>query len=98
MGKEPGQQHVTVGNFANAVSCRTGPDREARSMQPFELPDFYVPYPARLNPHLPGARAHTIAWAREMTLLDDDPDPGAPRTWADAAPRAVACALPRAVA
>jgi hypothetical protein len=20
-------------------------------MQPYELPDFYVPYPARLNPH-----------------------------------------------
>ena len=50
-------------------------------MQPFELPDFYVPYPARLNPHLPGARAHTMAWAREMKMLDDDRDPGTPDIW-----------------
>ncbi|MBV9061128.1 MAG: germacradienol/geosmin synthase [Pseudonocardiales bacterium] len=47
-------------------------------MQPFELPDFYVPYPARLNPHLDSARTHTKAWAREMGMLDAPPDaPGA---------------------
>jgi germacradienol/geosmin synthase len=39
-------------------------------MQPYELPDFYMPYPARLNPHLDTARAHTKAWAREMGMLD----------------------------
>ncbi|CAG6395744.1 germacradienol/geosmin synthase [Streptomyces cocklensis] len=38
--------------------------------QPFELPQFYVPYPARLNPHLEGARVHTKAWAREMNMLE----------------------------
>ncbi|MFF9198201.1 germacradienol/geosmin synthase [Streptomyces sp. NPDC014779] len=38
--------------------------------QPFVLPDFYVPYPARLNPHLEVARAHTCAWAREMGMLE----------------------------
>ncbi|WP_327392032.1 MULTISPECIES: family 2 encapsulin nanocompartment cargo protein terpene cyclase [unclassified Streptomyces] len=38
--------------------------------QPFELPDFYVPYPARLNPHLEEARAHTREWAREMGMLE----------------------------
>jgi germacradienol/geosmin synthase len=38
--------------------------------QPFELPQFYVPYPARLNPHLERARAHTRAWAREMNMLE----------------------------
>ena len=43
-------------------------------MQPFELPDFYMPYPARLNPHLEAARAHTKAWAREMGILDAPPD------------------------
>jgi germacradienol/geosmin synthase len=38
-------------------------------MQPFELPDFYMPYPARLNPHVEGARAHSKAWARDMGII-----------------------------
>lgn len=38
--------------------------------QPFTLPDFYVPYPARLNPHVEEAREHSRAWAREMGMLE----------------------------
>ncbi|MGP3975082.1 terpene synthase family protein [Streptomyces sp. 8N114] len=38
--------------------------------QPFELPDFYVPYPARLNPHVDQARTHSREWAREMGMLE----------------------------
>lgn len=38
--------------------------------QPFVLPDFYMPYPARLNPHLEAARTHSRAWAREMGMLE----------------------------
>ncbi|MFE5557927.1 germacradienol/geosmin synthase [Streptomyces sp. NPDC056544] len=38
--------------------------------QPFQLPDFYVPYPARLNPHLEDARAHTKKWARDFGMLE----------------------------
>ncbi|MCK2213898.1 germacradienol/geosmin synthase [Actinomadura sp. ATCC 31491] len=38
--------------------------------QPFELPDFYVPYPARLNPHLEVANAHAKQWARDMGMLE----------------------------
>ncbi|MEU4149329.1 germacradienol/geosmin synthase Cyc2 [Streptomyces sp. NPDC026659] len=38
--------------------------------QPFELPNFYMPYPARLNPHVEEARAHSTAWAREMGMLE----------------------------
>ncbi|MER7048510.1 terpene synthase family protein [Streptomyces jumonjinensis] len=38
--------------------------------QPFVLPDFYVPYPARLNPHVETARTHTRAWARGMGMLE----------------------------
>ncbi|SDT69224.1 germacradienol/geosmin synthase [Streptomyces sp. TLI_053] len=38
--------------------------------QPFELPSFYVPHPARLNPHLDQARAHSSVWAREMGMLE----------------------------
>jgi len=38
-------------------------------MQPFELPDFYMPYPARLNPHVEEARVHSKAWARDMGII-----------------------------
>ncbi|GGY44993.1 terpene synthase family protein [Streptomyces tanashiensis] len=38
--------------------------------QPFVMPDFYVPYPARLNPHVEAARTHTRDWAREMGMLE----------------------------
>ncbi|EST38770.1 hypothetical protein N566_05670 [Streptomycetaceae bacterium MP113-05] len=38
--------------------------------QPFDLPDFYLPYPARLNPHLGTAREHSTGWAREMGMLE----------------------------
>jgi germacradienol/geosmin synthase len=62
-------------------------------MQPFELPDFYAPYPARLNPHLEGARKHTMRWAREMRMLDDDRDPGTPDIWDEAALEAMDYAL-----
>ncbi|PZG21375.1 terpene synthase family protein [Nonomuraea aridisoli] len=38
--------------------------------QPFDLPDFYVPYPARLNRHLEEARAQSRRWARAMGMLE----------------------------
>ena len=38
-------------------------------MQPFKLPDFYMPWPARLNPNLESARVHSKAWAYEMGIL-----------------------------
>ncbi|MER5182704.1 terpene synthase family protein [Streptomyces sp. NPDC002896] len=38
--------------------------------QPFDLPQFYMPYPARLNPHVEEARAHSRQWAREMSMLE----------------------------
>jgi germacradienol/geosmin synthase len=39
-------------------------------MQAFTLPEFYLPHPARLNPHLPGTREHSTEWARRMGMLD----------------------------
>jgi germacradienol/geosmin synthase len=36
----------------------------------YELPDFYTPYPARRNPHLDRARAHSKDWARSMDMID----------------------------
>ncbi|RJL31412.1 terpene synthase family protein [Bailinhaonella thermotolerans] len=49
-------------------------------MQAFVLPDFYLPYPARLNPHVERAREHSSAWAREMGMLDT-PKPGGGLVW-----------------
>jgi germacradienol/geosmin synthase len=39
-------------------------------MPSFELPEFYMPYPARRNPHLARARAHSKSWARSMDMID----------------------------
>lgn len=41
-------------------------------MHPFKLPNFYMPYPARLNPHLERARRHSKAWARAMGFFAED--------------------------
>ena len=38
--------------------------------QPFELPDFYVPYPARLSPFVALAREVSTDWARELGMLE----------------------------
>ncbi|MEG4348038.1 hypothetical protein QUB70_32920 [Microcoleus sp. A003_D6] len=38
-------------------------------MQPFKLPEFYMPWPARLNPNLETARVHSKAWAYDMGIL-----------------------------
>ncbi|WP_042369778.1 terpene synthase family protein [Streptacidiphilus neutrinimicus] len=47
------------------------PDASAATpQQPFRLPEFYVVHPARTNPHLERARAHTKAWARSMGMLE----------------------------
>ena len=37
---------------------------------PYRLPDFYVPHPARINPHLEQARVHSLAWARGMEMVE----------------------------
>jgi germacradienol/geosmin synthase len=53
-------------------------------MQAFTLPDFYMSYPARINPHLERAREHSAAWARRMGMIDS-PKPGGGVVWDDAA-------------
>jgi germacradienol/geosmin synthase len=50
-------------------------------MQPFELPDFYMPYPARLNPHVEGARVHSKAWARDMGIIGCPDQPQSDAIW-----------------
>jgi germacradienol/geosmin synthase len=53
-------------------------------MRPYELPDFYMPYPARLNPHLDTAREHTKVWARDMGMLDPLPEAPGTNIWDEA--------------
>ncbi|GAB2596746.1 terpene synthase family protein [Streptomyces capparidis] len=38
--------------------------------QPFRLPEFYLPHPARLNPHVEQARGHSTQWARDLGMLE----------------------------
>ncbi len=53
------------------------------SKQPFELPSFYVPWPARLNPNLEAARVHSKAWAYEMGILGAPEDSEDYGIWGD---------------
>ncbi|WP_410655735.1 terpene synthase family protein [Amycolatopsis sp. lyj-112] len=53
-------------------------------MQAFTLPEFYVPHPARINPHLEAARAHSMAWAGKMGMLDS-PSPSGDVVWTEQA-------------
>jgi germacradienol/geosmin synthase len=39
-------------------------------MQPFELPEFYLVHPARLNPNVEQARGNSKAWAYAMDMID----------------------------
>jgi germacradienol/geosmin synthase len=52
-------------------------------MQPFTMPDFYMPYPARINPNLERSREHSTAWARKTGMLDA-PKPGGGLIWDEA--------------
>ncbi|RNL84820.1 terpene synthase family protein [Halostreptopolyspora alba] len=36
----------------------------------FTLPEFHLPHPARLNPHVERSREHSTGWARRMGMLD----------------------------
>jgi germacradienol/geosmin synthase len=52
--------------------------------QPFQLPEFYLGWPARLNPNLEAARLHTKEWAREVGILDTPPADATPEIWSEA--------------
>ena len=51
--------------------------------QPFELPEFYLGWPPRLNPHLETARTHTKAWARQVGILDTPESDDTPAIWSE---------------
>ena len=51
--------------------------------QPFELPDFYLGWPPRLNPHLESTRVHTRAWARQVGIIDTPASDDTPEIWTE---------------
>jgi germacradienol/geosmin synthase len=53
------------------------------AVEPFTLPDFYMPYPARLNPNEQRARDHSNAWAKQLGMLDAEGPSGRP-VWVQA--------------
>ena len=61
--------------------------------QPFELPEFYMVHPARLNPNLEGARAHTRTWARDFDMVDTPAHEGGEIIWSEARLEAMDYAL-----
>jgi germacradienol/geosmin synthase len=67
---------VPIGSTAAMADAKRG--------QPFELPGFYLGWPARLNPHLEGAREHSKAWARAVGILDTPPEDATPPIWDEA--------------
>ena len=52
---------------------------------PFTLPNFYMPYPARLNPNLEAARVHSKRWAHDIGILGRRDDAGNPPIWDETA-------------
>ncbi len=49
----------------------------------FKVPEFLMPYPERVNPHLHATAEHTRVWARRMGLFTDGLAPGAPPAWSE---------------
>jgi germacradienol/geosmin synthase len=49
--------------------------------QPFEMPEFYMPYPARINPNLEGAREHSKGWAREIGIVGEQSGESSDEVW-----------------
>jgi germacradienol/geosmin synthase len=66
------------GSFGTAAPpLRPAPPRHRTG--PLPLPDFAMPFPVTLSPHLPAARRHALAWGRNMGLLEAQP--GAPGSY-----------------
>jgi germacradienol/geosmin synthase len=71
---------------ARLFAVAPGPDRRLRRhdhvlftpVGPLPLPEFHMPFPVRLSPHLDTARRHGLEWARAMGMFDSAPgvEPG----------------------
>lgn len=52
--------------------------------QPFQLPEFYLPHSACLNPNLDAARRHSKDWAYQVGILESDREAGTRPIWDEA--------------
>ncbi|MCG0286034.1 germacradienol/geosmin synthase [Streptomyces sp. PSAA01] len=66
---------LTTGR-AEVARARTFSHVPFQQTGPSLLPDFFMPFPLRLNAHLPTARRHLTDWAHRMGILE--PQPGIP--------------------
>jgi len=64
-----------------SVQLPFGPTELGTAAGPFNLPDFYMPWPARLNPNIEGTRMHTKTWVREMGMLGASQEQGGSTIW-----------------
>ncbi|OEV08701.1 Geosmin synthase, partial [Streptomyces nanshensis] len=63
----PRAESARARRFTHVPHRRVGPSR---------LPDFFMPFTARLSPHLEAARRNVVAWAHRTGMLQ--PQPGVP--------------------
>ncbi|MGW1375510.1 terpene synthase family protein [Streptomyces sp. NPDC002446] len=49
----------------------------------FTVPEFFMPYPERINPHLQATAEHARAWARRMGLFTGGLAPGTAPAWSE---------------
>ncbi|WP_025274648.1 terpene synthase family protein [Haloglycomyces albus] len=77
------KENTTPNPTAQWKTYLDGPRQHAtprpRPVGPVTLPELYMPYGLELNPHLPAARDHNIAWADKMGMLASLP--GLPGIW-----------------
>jgi germacradienol/geosmin synthase len=78
--------HLGPKGFGTAAALLPGVMPRARSFSyqpyrpvgPVDLPDFHMPFAVGTSPHLDHAREASVAWARDMRLIDAPPGtPGA---------------------
>jgi len=58
--------------------------RPFQQVGPTQLPEFYLPYPLRLSPHLDSARQHCLDWSGAMGFYDPILEAGGTPIWTEA--------------
>ncbi len=78
LGTSAANWRATTGRI-EANRLRSFTYRPFQRVGPSRLPEFRMPFPLSISPHLPGARDRLLVWCRETGLLA--PDPGVPHSF-----------------